>query len=64
MTRREELIEQYEDALFAQMMKCLTVMLGVKALEENKRLKRKPKAAIPEKVHRRCIQTIMERCIS
>ena len=35
MTRREMLLEQYEDALFALMMDEVAAVEGQKALEEN-----------------------------
>ena len=39
MTKREQLREEYEDALFALMMDEFAVAEGEKALEENERLK-------------------------
>ena len=39
MTRREQLQEQYEDALFALLMDDLAAIEGQAALEENERLK-------------------------
>lgn len=58
MTRREELQERYEDALFALMMDEVATAEGKKALEENERLKNDPEAAVPEEVSRRCRKTI------
>lgn len=58
MTRREELQERYEDALFALMMDEVATSEGKKALEENERLKNDPDAAVPEEVSRRCRKTI------
>ena len=40
MTKREQLREEYEDALFALMMDEFAVAEGEKALEENERLKK------------------------
>lgn len=58
MTRREELQERYEDALFALMMDEVATAEGKKALEENERLKNDPDAAVPEDVSKRCLKTI------
>ena len=58
MTRREELMEQYEDALFALLMDDLAEAQGIEALKENERLKTDPEAAVPEETQRRCLQTI------
>lgn len=58
MTRREELQERYEDALFALMMDEVATVEGKKALEENELLKSDPDAAVPEEVSRRCRKTI------
>ena len=53
MTRREQLQEQYEDALFA-----LLRSEGEKLLEENERLKQDPDADIPDDVMKRCCKVI------
>lgn len=58
MTRRDQLWEQYEDALFALLMEELAEEEGQRLLEENERLKNNSEAAIPEKVRRRCQKTI------
>lgn len=58
MDRREQLREQYEDALFALLMDEVAEMEGEKALEENRRLQEDPAAAVPEEVDRRCMGTI------
>lgn len=58
MTRREELQERYEDALFALMMDEVAVSEGKKALEENERLQNDPDAEVPEDVSKRCEKTI------
>lgn len=58
MTRREQLQDQYEDALFALLMDEVATSEGKKALEENERLKNDPDAAVPEEVSRRCQKTI------
>ena len=54
MTRREQLQEQYEDALFALLMDELARSEGEKLLEENERLKQEPDADIPDDVMKRC----------
>lgn len=58
MTRREQLQEQYEDALFALMMDDVATAEGKKYLEENERLKNDPDAAVPEEISRECLRTI------
>lgn len=58
MKNREQLREQYEDALFAMMMGELASLEGEKALAENKRLQDDPAAAVPGQIDRKCMQTI------
>ena len=58
MTRREQLQDQYEDALFALLMDEMAAAEGEKALVENERLKNDPDAAVPEKITQACMQTI------
>ena len=63
MTRREQLTERYEDALFALLMDDLTELWGAEALEEQERLREDPAADVPPEARRRCIQTI-NRCFT
>ena len=58
MTRREMLMERYEDALFALLMNEVAEAEGRKALEENQRLCDSGEMVIPEAVHRQCLRTI------
>ena len=58
MNRKEQLQEQYEDALFALLMDDMMEEEGRQLLEENERLKQEPSAAVPEEVNARCIKTI------
>ena len=58
MTRREMLMEQYEDALFALLMDEVAEVEGQKALEENQRLKESGELVIPEEVSQRCQRVI------
>lgn len=58
MSRREQLQEQYEDALFALMMDDVVTAEGKKYLEENERLKNDPDAAVPEEISKECLRTI------
>lgn len=58
MTRREYLAEQYEDALFALLMEPVAISQGIKAEEENERLKNDPNAIVPLSLQNRCIKTI------
>lgn len=60
--RREELLEQYEDALFALLMDDYIEKEGQRLREENERLKNDPAAAVPEDVRQRCIKTIRREC--
>ena len=62
MTRREQLQEQYEDALFALLMDELATTEGQAALEENERLKNDPEYAVPTDVRQRCLKTISRCC--
>lgn len=57
MTRREELLEQYEDALFTLLMDDFAASEGAKALEENERLKREAEI-VPLPVQQRCVKFI------
>ena len=54
MTRREMLMERYEDALFALMMDEMAEAGGQAALEENRRLKESGQPEIPDRARRRC----------
>lgn len=58
MTRREMLMEQYEDALFALLMDEVAESEGRKALEENELLKGRGKPVISETSRQRCLKTI------
>ena len=58
MTRRERLLEQYEDAFFALMMEDVMVREGARLESWNRRLLEDPAAAVPESLDRRCLQAI------
>ena len=58
MTRREQLREQYEDALFALIMDEVSEIEGQKALEENEAQKNDPDAAVPDITMKRCRRVI------
>ncbi len=58
MTRREQLQDRYEDALFALLMDEIATAEGEKAEAENERLKNDPSAVIPEDLDKRCMRTI------
>lgn len=58
MTRRENLRDQYEDALFALLMDDLAWQEGERLLELNERLKNDPDADVPEEVMARCRKVI------
>lgn len=61
MTKREQLQEQYEDALFALLMDEYAVSSGEKALQENEQLKNDPNFEVPEGTKRRCLNVIRKR---
>ena len=54
MTRREMLMDRYEDALFALLMNEVAEAEGRKALEENQRLCDSGEMVIPEQPRRMC----------
>lgn len=58
MNRREKLIDNYEDALFAVLMDKVAEEEGAKLREENQRLKADPSAEVPEHVDAVARQTI------
>lgn len=58
MTRREELQERYEDAVFALMMDDFATAEGKKLREENERLKNDPEVEVPKALTDKCMRTI------
>lgn len=58
MTRHEQLLENYEDALFALLMEKAVMAEGECILEENERLKKDPDFSVPPELNRACIKTI------
>lgn len=58
MTRREMLMEQYENALFALLMDEVAESEGRKAIEENERLKERGEPVISDTSRQRCMKTI------
>lgn len=58
MTRREKLLDEYEDSLFALIMDEFAEEEGKRLLEENERLKQDPNANIPIDTNKRCLRTI------
>lgn len=58
MTRREQLLEAYEDAYFALLMDAVAQAEGEKWEQINKELQEDPAAAVPDAVDRRCLRTI------
>ena len=63
MTRRERLLEQYEDAWFALLMEDVMVREGERLEAWNRRLLADPAAAVPESLDRRC-RRVMDRAAS
>ena len=60
MTRRQQLMEDYENALFALLMDEYMEEEGRRLMEENERLKKDPSAKVPEELDRRCLRTIRQ----
>ena len=58
MTKRERLMDQYEDAAFALVMDELASWEGEEYLKLNRRLKDDPAAAVPESARRRAQRTV------
>lgn len=58
MTRREQLQENVEDAVFALLMEDVAEQEGKRLLEENEQLKHDPSAKIPDDLDRRCRKII------
>lgn len=58
MTRREQLLENYEDALFALLMDEVAVTQGREEILENARLAQDESARVPEEADRRCLAAI------
>lgn len=58
MTRREQLRERYEEALFALLMDEFLEEEGEKALQENAALSAAPQAEVPAPVVQRCLRRI------
>lgn len=58
MKTREQLQDEYEDALFALLMYDVAQLEGQRAEAENERLQNDPNAEVPEEVNQRCLRTI------
>lgn len=58
MTRKEQLWENYEDAVFAILMDAVAEQEGEKGLQLMEELEHDPSAQVPEEVQRRAEQTI------
>lgn len=58
MKTREQLQDEYEDALFALLMYDVAQLNGRRAGEENERLQNDPNAKVPEEVDHHCLRTI------
>lgn len=58
MNQNNDLMEQYEDAMFAILMDHVAQAEGKRAMEENERLKKDPDAAVPDNVQKRCKKCI------
>lgn len=58
MTKKEKLIDDYEDALFALLMEDVAQIEGTDAIQLNVKLLEDSRYAIPEAVQKRCKKTI------
>lgn len=58
MTKREQLQDNVEDAVFALLMEDVVEQEGKRLLEENERLKQDPSAKVPDAFDKRCRQII------
>lgn len=58
MTNREQIEDNYEDALFAIWMDDFAQRQGAKLIEENERLKNDPEAAVPEHLQQKNLNII------
>lgn len=58
MKDHKDLLEAYDDALFALLMENVTKQEGKRLLEENRRLREDPASAVPEATIRRGIRAI------
>lgn len=47
-----------EEEIFAEMMQRMAVEEGQRAIEENERLKNDPAAAMPESLHKKCMEIL------
>lgn len=63
MTRRERLIENYEDALFSLLMDEVAESEGKKAMEGNQRLRDNGEIEVPVSVRQRCRRVIAKRAV-
>lgn len=61
MKTREQLQDEYEDALFALLMYDIAQIEGQRAEAENERLRNDPNAKVPEELDQKCLRTI-RRC--
>lgn len=58
MTRRDQLRENVEDAVFALLMEDVAEQEGKRLIEENEQLKQDPSAKVPDALDKRCRQII------
>ena len=62
MTRHEQLVENYENALFELLMEGVIEREGEQIEEENEQLKNDPDFAIPPELDKRCMASIKKAC--
>lgn len=62
MTRHEQLVENYENALFELLMEGVIEREGEQIEKENEQLKNDPDFAIPPELDKRCMASIKKAC--
>ena len=62
MTRHEQLVENYENALFELLMEDIIEYEGEKIEKECEQLRNAPEFSIPPEMDRRCLKTIARAC--
>lgn len=58
MNRREQIVENFEDAFMSLFMADIAEYEGQKFIGENERLKNDPNFKVPPELDRRCLRTI------
>ena len=62
MTRHEQLVENYENALFELLMEGVIEREGEQIEKENEQLKNGPGFSVPPELDKRCMASIKKAC--